>query len=88
MQELTVFIEPYTINTLETSDITCSVNLPKFLYAPLNKGDILGSVVYKKGDMILGEAKLVSTKDIAVKEKEPKIIEKLFERIKYILINI
>ena len=49
-EQIEVFIEPYTVNTLETENISCSVNLPKFIYAPIAKGDILGSVEYKMGD--------------------------------------
>ena len=30
-EQIEVFIEPYTVNTLETENISCSVNLPKFV---------------------------------------------------------
>ena len=69
-EQIEVFIEPYTVNTLETENISCEVNLPKFLYAPIAKGDILGTVEYKMGDEIIGSVELTALRDIsAVSER-------------------
>ena len=43
---LTVKTEPYTVNSVKTTEITCKIGLPKFLYAPIKKGDVIGTISY------------------------------------------
>lgn len=43
---LTVKTDPYTVNSVKTTEITCKIGLPKFLYAPIKKGDVIGTISY------------------------------------------
>lgn len=87
-QTLSVKIEPYTINSLDTEDISCTVNLPRFLYAPVTKGEKVGSVVYKKGDTVLATVDLLAEEDISSLPVQQKPFNIILENFKYILDNI
>lgn len=87
-EHIEVFIEPYTVNTLETENISCSINLPKFLYAPIAKGDVLGNVEYKMGDEVIGRVELTALRNISAFSQKPDFSEQLKDNIKYILKNI
>jgi len=85
--EITVNLEPITINSLETENITDTVYLPKFVYAPIRKNDILGTVVYRQNGKILAEKQILANTDIKVLEKTKKPIEKILENFMIILKN-
>ncbi|MGN0450980.1 MAG: D-alanyl-D-alanine carboxypeptidase family protein [Acutalibacteraceae bacterium] len=87
-EQIEVFIEPYTVNTLETENISCSVNLPKFVYAPIAKGDILGSAEYKMGDEVIGRVELTALRNISAFSEKPSLAKELKKNIKYILMSI
>ena len=84
-EQIEVFIEPYTVNTLETENISCEVNLPKFLYAPIAKGDILGTVEYKMGDEIIGSVELTALRDISAVSERISFYNKIKQNIICIL---
>ncbi len=46
------------------SDIKTTVLLEKFLYAPVDKGDIIGKILYKNGDEIVGIVPLLAKEDV------------------------
>ena len=50
--------------------ITRKVYLEKFLYAPVKKGDVIGSAVYYCGDRIVKKLPLLASCDIAIAEEE------------------
>jgi D-alanyl-D-alanine carboxypeptidase/D-alanyl-D-alanine carboxypeptidase (penicillin-binding protein 5/6) len=85
---ISVKIEPFTINSLDTMDITCDVYLPKFLYAPIKKGEILGKAVYRQGDKVLSEKELLAQCDILKTEPPKRAIEIIINNFKYILKNL
>ncbi len=87
-QTLTVNIEPFTVNSLETENIECEVYLPKFVYAPVNVGEILGKAVYFQNGEIIGETELFAQNDIALSKNEKSGLDTVFENIKYIIENI
>ncbi len=80
-----VFIDPYTVNTLETENISCTVNLPKFVYAPISKGDILGTAEYKMGDEVIGRVELTALRDISAFSEKISFYDEMKQNIKYIL---
>ena len=80
-----VFIDPYTVNTLETVNISCTVNLPKFVYAPISKGDILGTAEYKMGDEVIGRVELTALRDISAFSEKISFYDEIKQNIKYIL---
>ncbi len=59
---LAVAIESITVNSIESAEITCDIYLPKFLYAPIKKGDVVGKVIYSMDNRILAE-KLLKAND-------------------------
>lgn len=84
-EQIEVFIEPYTVNTLETEDISCEVNLPKFLYAPVYKGDILGTAEYKMGGEVIGRVELTALRDIPALPQKISFYDEIKQNIRYIL---
>ncbi len=63
-------IEPLKVNTVESGKFDARVNLPRFLYAPLQKDEVIGSVVYCKN----GEE--IDRREIKINEEIEKIPEK------------
>lgn len=84
-EQIEVFIEPYTVNTLETGDISCEVNLPKFLYAPVYKGDILGTAEYKMGGEVIDRVELTALRDIPALPQKISFYDEIKQNIRYIL---
>ncbi len=85
---LAVNIEPFVINSLETENIECNVYLPKFVYAPLGKGDLLGKAIYTQNGKIIGEKQLLSQDDILPLEPQKSSFQLIVENVKYIFQNI
>lgn len=85
--EITVNIEPITINSLETENITDTVYLPQFVYAPVSKNDVLGTVVYKQNGEILQEVEILANCDIKALKPLQKPIDKIIENFRIILQN-
>ncbi len=48
----------------EKEEIKPVILLEKFLYAPVEKGDIVGKILYKKGDEIVGNVPIVAKEDV------------------------
>ncbi len=84
---LNLKIEPITINTLEIENITDTVYLPKLLYAPIRKGEVLGSVVYKQNGKILTEKEITAGENIKEIKPTQKPIDRIIENFKIILKN-
>lgn len=84
-QSVNVKIEPFTVNSLETENITSKVYLPKFVYAPINKNDVLGKIVYMQNGEILAEKEITANTDINECEKTKKPINKILNNFKIIL---
>ncbi len=86
-QVLTVEIEPVVINTLETEGITDTIYLPKFLYAPIKKGDVLGEVIYSQNGKVIAKKEITASENIAENKLQKKPTQKIIENIKLILKN-
>lgn len=84
-EQIEVFIEPFTVNTLETENISCDIKLPKFLYAPITKGDILGTAEYKMGDEVIGTVELTALRDISAFSHKISFYDEIKQNIIYIL---
>ena len=85
---LSIKIEPLTINSLDTENLSCKIYLPKFLYAPIKKGEEVGKAVYIKGDKILTEKPILSKKDIASLDYAENAWESVLKIFKTIFMNI
>ena len=63
-QMLTFSVDPYTVNSLSVDNLTCKVHLPEFVYAPVKKGEVIGSVVYYKDGERIHEQELTANRDV------------------------
>lgn len=81
---VSVKVEPYIVNSLETEGFTCEINLPRFVYAPVKAGDKLGSVVYRKNDTVIEKVALSAENGVDSVKYRKKATEKILENIKYI----
>ncbi len=63
------------IYTDDAPRIVKEVRMPHFLVAPINKGDAVGSIVFKSDDEI------IATTDIIATESVTKIKERIFDRL-------
>lgn len=86
-ENIKVEIEPFIVNSLETENISCQVYLPQFLYAPVNKNDVLGKVVYFQGGTILAERELLANTQITVSNKPLNAFDIIKNNFRYILEN-
>lgn len=62
--------------------ITCKAELNGFIYAPINAGEIVGSVKYYYKDILIAEDCLFSGGDIGFTEKKPTTAEKFFRSVR------
>ncbi len=58
----------FSIGVLNQSEMTRRVCLDKFLYAPVSKGDIIGSAQYYCGEKLIKEIPLFASEDVCVKQ--------------------
>ena len=87
-KEIVINIEPYKTSKVTDGSFTATVNLPSFLYAPLEKGEQIGTVVYKKDDAVIEEVPITISKAIGVKPAKKNFFETIIDNIKHIFRNI
>ena len=87
-ENLDVFTEPYIINTLETEKISCKINLPKFLYAPIARGETVGTAEYYFNGNIIETVEIKAPRNISVINPKQSVYSRLLTNIKYILLSI
>jgi len=85
---LSIDIKPYTFSKLNDGDLSCSVNLPKFVYAPVYEGEVIGSIIYKQGDTVIEKVELKAETEIAQVITEKRFLNSVIENVKYIFLNI
>lgn len=87
-ETVSVNIKPYSLSVVDDKDLSNTVNLPKFLYAPIKEGEKIGSVTYKKGEEIIEEVNLYAEKEIKQINIEESFFEKILCNFKYIFYGI
>ena len=60
--------------------VTAGCILPQFVYAPVEKGDVIGCVRYSVSGKVLKETPLVSSEDCALQKDERTWLQKWFAR--------
>ena len=55
-----------------------SISLPRFVYAPVEAGEVIGKVVFTSGDRVLGESVLAVTVSQGAKVYKKSLFEKIF----------
>lgn len=63
-----------------SGDIKCTVELFRFYFAPINKGDVLGRLVYTLDGEEIGESKIYALSDIQAVKYKKNLFEQLFAR--------
>lgn len=72
------------VNGEKTAQVTTEYELPKFIYAPVAKGDTVGTVKYYSNGIMLGQSEITAGSTVAYKEKTPTFIDNVvcfFKRI-------
>ena len=87
-ETLNIEIEPFEANVTNEENLSCTVNLPRFVYAPISKGEQVGSVVYKKGDEIIHTSLILAEREIKTAEIKNDFLESIIENFKDIFLNI
>ncbi len=87
-KNLKISIEPITFSSLSDEDIECSVNLPKFIYAPVSADEVIGNVLYKKGETEIKKVPILSGKEIPAAEQKKDFLSAFKENFKYIFLNL
>ena len=87
-EDLDVLIEPYIINTLETEKISCKIDLPRFLYAPVSRGETVGYAEYSFNGSVIETVEIKAPRGIAATKPQQSVCSKLLANIKYILLSI
>ena len=88
VKNLNIKIEPQTFSYLNGDDISLSVNLPRFVYAPVTKGEKIGTAVYKKGVNVVKEVDILSDCDINAVPININSFDSILENLKYIFFSI
>lgn len=87
-EALEICIEPYTLNTLDTENLSCKIHLPRFVYAPVKCGETVGKAEYYSGDTFIATVELTARCDIEALEAEKGFFTAIADNIRYILLNI
>ncbi len=78
-ESINVAVEPFLLNSTQSDGFTCEVLLPNFVFAPIKKGEVLGSAIYKQNGEVLARCEIVAQKNIPLKEKNKKEITEIFK---------
>lgn len=87
-ENIKITIPSATFSSLENEKITAQINLPKFVFAPISKGEKIGSVVYKKGDTLIKETELLSDDNINERALKLSFWDSFTEKFRYIFLGI
>lgn len=85
---LDINISPYTFSRLNDETLSCNVNLPQFVYAPVVKGEVIGSIIYKQGDAVIETVELKAENSIAQVGLKSSFFNEIFENVKHIFLNL
>ena len=87
-ESIKIEIEDYSVNSLDSQGFSCQVNLPKFIYAPLKKGEKIGNVVYYKNGKEIYSKEILCNDNIQKISITESFGEKFKECFKSIFKNI
>ena len=86
--DLNVRIGAMTVSTLGEADFNCDVNLPNFLYAPIKKGEVIGSVVYRKNGKEIKRKEISAQENINLKKQKKRTFAIIKENLKHIFLSL
>lgn len=74
-----------TVNTEDRSNIKRSVEIPRFVYAPVEIGQMLGTVRYQLGTQTIASTELVASTQVSPLVAEKNIFQIFLDRMKIYL---
>lgn len=63
------------------NSITSQINIPSYIQAPLQAGDVVGKVTYSLGDIVLEEVPLLAVTSIDEGNSFKQLVDKLAARL-------
>ena len=85
-KDIEVEISSKRFSLKETNDLKAEISVPQFVYAPINKGEVIGKVYYYSSDNLILAENITSPVNIK-QSKENKYI-RILELLSYMLCNI
>lgn len=82
------YIEPLRVGVSGEEKITAEIFLPKFLYAPIKKGEQIGKVIYKMNGNALLEAPIISNRNINRANPKSSFLNSVLKNAGYIFLNL
>ena len=61
-----------TVLDSQFNRIERAICIPKFIYAPISKGQVIGEIQFLLDNKIIGSSIITANEDIKIKEPEPK----------------
>lgn len=83
-ESINITVEPFLLNSTQSEGFTCEVLLPNFVFAPIKKGEVLGTAVYKQNGKAVAERKILAESDISLIKETQKTITEILEIFLYI----
>ena len=65
--------------SVSREDIKYKIELPRFVYAPVKKGDIIGKMVFMYNEKIVGYSVIVAGEDVEIITPKKNIFSKIFD---------
>ena len=85
-KDIEIEISSKRFSLKETDDLKAEISAPEFVYAPINKGEVIGKVYYYSSDNLILAENITSPVNIK-QSKENKYI-RILELLSYMLCNI
>ncbi len=63
-ETLEIEIEDFTVNSLDGAGFSYQINIPRFVYAPIEKGQKIGEIIYLKNGDVIAKKDIISKKTI------------------------
>lgn len=74
--------EPPFVCVGQESGVTFEIDLPRFVYAPIEKGEVVGAVKYYTGGIYAGKAELTAVESVSVDDTQTGYLENLWSYIR------
>lgn len=79
--QVEVSLPSATINITDTSSVNYLINLPMFLYAPIKKGQKIGSIGYYCNDVLVCDLQIVAKQNIEYKQNKIILFFEIFKSV-------
>ena len=83
--DLEITVQPFKVNVSRTQDITSVIELPRFVYAPVAKGDMVGKITYYYAQEIIGSAPLIAGEEAVTLRHQTSFWDRWKENLNYLL---